>query len=203
VKLAELNPLGCSFKQTILTRWQGTNQYHVSIYYAYILCTYTHNIHINPPAYLYRMFRQYLNDGNSSSSFFTRTPSVNPLRQRPVPPVIFPSLFFACAKSGGKMKIVTEKWKVIISVGVWLCGDLERILAAVKLSALMQCKGFPHFPLLSLARISTLCCTLLRLTLIGQLPFKIYAKVSDEMGCHFWLLRAANLPGDAILFYFI
>jgi len=104
VKLAELNPLGCSFKQTILTRWQGTNQYHVSIYYAYILCTYTHNIHINPPAYLYRMFRQYLNDGNSSSSFFTRTPSVNPLRQRPVPPVIFPFLFLHVQKAG-------EKWK--------------------------------------------------------------------------------------------
>jgi len=94
--------------------WQETNQYRVSIYFAFAFIY----IHINPRAYLYRMFREYLNNGNSSSSFFSCTPSVNPLRQRPVPSVF--CFFFACAKSERKMKIVVEKWKVIISVGV--CG---------------------------------------------------------------------------------
>lgn len=127
--------------------WQETNQYRVSIYFAFAFIY----IHINPRAYLYRMFRQYLNNGNSSSSFFSCTPSVNPLRQRPVPSVF--CFFFACAKSERKMKIVVEKWKVIISVGVcgWhvsVWGTLNAFPRSdVKLCALMQCKVFrPHFP---------------------------------------------------------
>lgn len=127
--------------------WQETNQYRVSIYFAFAFIY----IHINPRAYLYRMFREYLNNGNSSSSFFSCTPSVNPLRQRPVPSVF--CFFFACAKSERKMKIVVEKWKVIISVGVcgWhvsVWGTLNAFPRSdVKLCALMQCKVFrPHFP---------------------------------------------------------
>lgn len=107
--------------------WQETNQYRVSIYFAFAFIY----IHINPRAYLYRMFRQYLNNGNSSSSFFSCTPSVNPLRQRPVPSVF---CFFCMCEKREKNENRCGKMKSNNQCGcVWVAcecvGDLERFPA--------------------------------------------------------------------------